>query len=69
MAKKALCLLLTLIALFMLSHTTAFAADNTAEPTAADSTVLHSETMATDASGVTVPFSTVFDVRYSTVTI
>lgn len=65
MAKKALCLLLTLIALFMLSHTAAFAEDNTAEPTAADSTVLHSETMATDASGVTVPFSTEPEATYS----
>lgn len=65
MAKKALCLLLTLIALFMLSHTAAFAADNTAEPSAADGTVLHSETMATDASGVTVPFSTEPEATYS----
>lgn len=65
MAKKALCLLLTLIALFMLSHTAAFAADNTAESTAADSTVLHSETMATDASGVTVPFLTEPEATYS----
>lgn len=65
MAKKALCLLLTLIALFMLSHTAAFAEDNTAEPTAADSTVLHSETMTTDASGVTVPFSTEPEATYS----
>ncbi len=65
MAKRALCLLLTLIALFMLSHTAAFAATDAEEPTAADSTALYSEIMATDASGVTVPFSTEPEATYS----
>ncbi len=66
MAKRALCLLLTLIALFMLSHTAAFAAtDAEEEPTVADSTALSSEIMATDASGVTVPFSTEPEATYS----
>lgn len=65
MAKRALCLLLTLIALFMLSHTAAFAATDAEEPTAADSTALSSEIMATDASGVTVPFSTEPEATYS----
>ena len=65
MAKRALCLLLTLIALFMLSHTAAFAATDAEEPTVADSTALYSEIMATDASGVTVPFSTEPEATYS----
>ncbi|MBQ1239654.1 MAG: hypothetical protein IIX71_06635 [Ruminococcus sp.] len=65
MAKRVLCLLLTLIALFMLSHTAAFAATDAEEPTAADSTALYSEIMSTDASGVTVPFSTEPEATYS----
>ena len=65
MAKRALCLLFTLIAFFVLSHTSVYAVAETEEPTVADSTTRYSEITATDASGVTVPFSTEPEATYS----
>lgn len=65
MAKRAICLLFTLVAFFMLYPNAALAVTETEEPTVAVSTALPFNAAATDASGVTVPFSTEPEATYS----